>query len=122
MPILESFTAIVNPKNRQNRADRHPTPRRPAYSLCSLASGGILVFAATQGYNLNRSGFRTKGHIMNDMIQTTPAVMPETIPVRGEPEVDPFREIRELAEAVRVDCQIATREYLDQVRVPGGGE
>ena len=59
---------------------------------------------------------------MNDMIQSTPVLTPETIPVRGEPEVDPFREIRELAQAVRTDCQIASREYLDQVRVPGGGE
>ena len=59
---------------------------------------------------------------MNDLSQSTPVLTPETIPVRGAPEVDPFREIRELAEAVKIDCQTNAREYLDQVRVPGGGE
>lgn len=39
-----------------------------------------------------------------------------------EIEVDPFRELREMTEAVRADCRNAPEEYLDEVRVAGGGE
>jgi len=59
--------------------------------------------------------------MMKESTQLSPA-MPETVPARSAPEVDPFREIRELAEAIGVDCRTAPQEYLDQVRVPGGGE
>jgi len=43
-------------------------------------------------------------------------------PVRTEPEVDPFRELRELVEAVKADCLIDPLTYLDQIRVTGGAE
>lgn len=54
---------------------------------------------------------------------TTPAIPTEDVPVeRGAPEVDPLREVRELAEAISAESRIDPELYLDEVRVPGGGE
>jgi hypothetical protein len=38
------------------------------------------------------------------------------------PEVDPLREAKEVAEAIRGDCRLQPDEYLEEVWVPGGGE
>ena len=57
----------------------------------------------------------------------TPSVLPslprsELPAPRPEVEVDPFRELRELTEAIRADCRVAPEEYLEEARVAGGGE
>jgi len=60
---------------------------------------------------------------MENAIQTLPVpTLPESAPVRTEPEVDPFRELRELVEAVKADCLVDPLTYLNQIRVTGGGE
>jgi hypothetical protein len=60
---------------------------------------------------------------MENAIQSLPVpTLPESVPVRSEPEVDPFRELRELAQTVRADCLVDPKTYLNQVRVTGGGE
>ncbi len=38
---------------------------------------------------------------------------------KAPPEIDP---LREAVERVKADCRLAPAEYLDQVRVPVGGE
>ncbi len=61
---------------------------------------------------------------MNTTPNTSPAVndLPEIpVPVR-EPATDPLREGREALDLIAVDCRIAPREYLEEVRVVGGGE
>ncbi|MCI0457518.1 MAG: hypothetical protein L0Z62_11155 [Gemmataceae bacterium] len=63
---------------------------------------------------------------MNTTPNPAPAVndLPEmTVPVREPaPATDPLREGREALDLIAVDCRIAPREYLDEVRVVGGGE
>ena len=55
---------------------------------------------------------------MNVPTDTTPATrpLPQTEPA------DPRREVREVAEAVALDCRVNPEEYLDEGRVLGGGE
>jgi hypothetical protein len=67
---------------------------------------------------------------MNKQIESVPVLsdltghLPQPVlPVeRVEPEVDPFREVRELAEAVKADCQSEPKLYLNEICVAGGGE
>jgi hypothetical protein len=56
---------------------------------------------------------------MEPTTNTTPPV--NVLPEVGEPipTTDPAREV---IEAIAVDCRIMPREYLDEVRVVGGGE
>jgi hypothetical protein len=58
-----------------------------------------------------------------DAITVLPPIPRPAVPLKpAAPEVDPFREIRELAEAVKADCQTEPAQYLNEIRVPGGGE
>ena len=45
----------------------------------------------------------------------------EPLPLE-QPVADPLREARDVIEGVGLDCLISPREYVDQSRVPLGGE
>jgi hypothetical protein len=54
--------------------------------------------------------------VSNDLVE-----MPAPVREPG-PATDPLREGREALDLIAVDCRIAPREYLNEVRVVGGGE
>jgi hypothetical protein len=63
-------------------------------------------------------------------VQITTNAAPETrslpkadAPVKQfVPEVDFLPDLREVVEAIRIDCRLAPGEYLKELYVPGGGE
>ena len=63
---------------------------------------------------------------MNAIEQTLPEIQsqPQTeAPVQPvAPAVDPFRQAEEVLKAIAVDCRVTPYPYLEQLRVPGGGE
>jgi hypothetical protein len=63
---------------------------------------------------------------MDSTLNTTPVAhsLPQAdTPVRRpDPEIDPRREAHEVVEEITADALLVPGEYLDQVRVPGGGE
>lgn len=59
--------------------------------------------------------------VENPQVVTPPAA-PQIPLERPVPEVAPPRELAEVIEDVAADCHAAPDEYLDDVRVPCGGE
>jgi hypothetical protein len=51
-----------------------------------------------------------------------PSPKADTALPAADPQTDPLREGQEIIEAIRADCSAAPEEYLDEIRVLGGGE
>jgi hypothetical protein len=53
--------------------------------------------------------------------ETATPIVP-TLPETDLPVADPLREAQEAIEAIGADCLVSPREYLEEARVPLGGE